>query len=523
MQASGPAHPTGSFGDQFPAVAATPQPPVEADHLGPPKRVELFDAGVSIGWLGEDAHEWCLVANPGAAVSVRSLLSAEGVLYYVTAGDTSRYLSVGGLHHSVGFYGQSGATGWTLSGDVLTSQYTDAALSYWSRADGWVYANASAGYRPLTVELHDIRISHVFVLMLENHSFDNVFAFSGISGIKVATASDSNVYQRTTYPVGHPAPTAMPTDPGHEFLDVAEQLTGLRPDDPERHWQSGQEYPAITNEGFVSNYATTTTEIVTPGAPRRPTNAEWGDVMKCFDTPRQLPVIHTLATEFAICDQWFSSVPGPTWPNRFFVHGASSVNWDDSPSGEDIKAWDAESTLGHELGLALGFTYPHGSIYDSLRASGIGYRIYQDREGNFFGGYFPQVAALKGIGATSTYGFSRFADDLLGDYQCAYTFIEPNYGDVSSGSYTGGSSQHPMDGTARGEALIKATYEALRASPLWDTSVLIITYDEHGGFYDSATPPRATPPDDGGGVPDRQHGFRFDQYGCGCPRWWCPP
>ena len=98
--------------------------------------------------------------------------------------------------------------------------------------------------------------------------------------------------------------------------------------------------------------------------------------------------------------------------------------------------------------MALGFTYPHGSIYDSLRASGIGYRIYQDREGNFFGGYFPQVAALKGIGATSTYGFSRFADDLLGDYQCAYTFIEPNYGDVSSGSYTGGSSQHPWTRTA---------------------------------------------------------------------------
>ncbi len=298
---------------------------------------------------------------------------------------------------------------------------------------------------------------------------------------------------------------------------MVEQLTGLRPTDREKHWQPGQEYPPITNEGYVSNYATTTTEIVKPGAPRLPTSGEWGDVMQCFDTQGQLPVIHRLATEFAICDQWFASVPGPTWPNRFFVHGASSVNWDDSPSGEDIKAWDVESTLGHELGLGLGFSYPHGSIYDSLKASGIGYRIYQDRVGNFFGGYFPQVAALKGIGATSTYGFSRFADDLLGDYQCAYTFIEPNYGDVSSGSYTGGSSQHPMDGTARGEALIKATYEALRASPLWDTSVLIITYDEHGGFYDSATPPRATPPDDGGAIPDKQHGFRFDQYGVRVP------
>ena len=94
----------------------------------------------------------------------------------------------------------------------------------------------------------------------------------------------------------------------------------------------------------------------------------------------------------------------------------------------------------------------------------------------------------------NTHGFSTFQSDLQGPYPYTYTFIEPNYGDVYGGSYVGGSSQHPMDGVARGEALIKATYEAIRNSPLWYRSLLIVTYDEHGGFYDSGKPGPAPNP-----------------------------
>ena len=70
------------------------------------------------------------------------------------------------------------------------------------------------------------QIAHVFVLMLENHSFDNVFAFSGIPGIEHATSANSEKYKNVRYPVSSPAPPSMPTDPGHEFLDVVEQLCG---------------------------------------------------------------------------------------------------------------------------------------------------------------------------------------------------------------------------------------------------------------------------------------------------------
>ncbi|WP_200952266.1 alkaline phosphatase family protein [Caulobacter sp. Root655] len=350
------------------------------------------------------------------------------------------------------------------------------------------------------------QVDNVFVLMLENHSFDNIFAFSGIPNITVATSANSNQYNGVTYNAGSPAPPAMPTDPGHEFSDVVEQLAG--PGTVRTPWTAYNQ--PIVNTGFVANYATTTTEITSKN-PGLPTADEYGDIMLGF-TPSQVPVIYQLATTFAICNQWHSSIPGPTWPNRFFVHGASSAGWADSPGSFQIGTWEAP--------LGGGFTYPSGaSIYDKLTAAGLQWRIYVDENGPVLGGV-PQVAALKGIVyKVNTNDFSSFASDLQGPYPYAYTFIEPNYGDVLGGSYVGGSSQHPMDSVAGGEALIKATYEAIRNSPVWERSLLIITYDEHGGFYDSVQPGAATPPGDGSpqDLSINSGGFLFDWYGVRVP------
>jgi len=349
-------------------------------------------------------------------------------------------------------------------------------------------------------------VDNVFVLMLENHSFDNIFAFSGIPGITAATRADTNSYNGVTYAAGSPAPPAMPTDPGHEFSDVVEQLCG--PGVVHTPWQPYNR--PIVNTGYVANYATTRTEI-TSNNPNLPTPAQYGDIMLCFDAPKELPVIYQLATTFAVCDHWYSSIPGPTWPNRFFVHGASSAGWADSPGTSQIVKWETPG---------LGFAYPSGSsIYDKLAAAGLKWRVYVDENGSSLGG-IPQVSALKGITyKVNTNAFSSFASDVMGPYPYTYTFIEPNYGDVFGGSYVGGSSQHPMDSPAGGEALIKATYEAIRNSPLWERSLLIITYDEHGGFYDSVKPGGATPPGDGS--PNDKSinsgGFLFDCYGVRVP------
>jgi phospholipase C len=349
------------------------------------------------------------------------------------------------------------------------------------------------------------QVDNVFVLMLENHSFDNIFALSGIPGIVGSSTQNMNEYNGVQYFCAAPAPTAMPTDPGHEFADTYEQLCGEGA--VHSPWSS---YGSPTATGFVANYATSLSELKDHNPAYLPTPNEYGDIMLCFDTPNQLPVIYQLATEFAVCDRWWSSLPGPTWPNRFFVHGASSAGWADSPGDTDIAKWETVS----------GFTYPSGaSIYDRLGDARMNWRIYVDEDGDALGG-IPQVSSLKGITyKIDTESFSGFAGDLLGPYPYPYTFIEPNYGDISGGTYVGGSSQHPMDSMAKGEALIKATYEAIRASPGWERSLLIVTYDEHGGFHDAIPPYGAPPPNDGSpqDLSINSGGFLFDQYGVRVP------
>jgi len=350
-----------------------------------------------------------------------------------------------------------------------------------------------------------VNITNVFVVMLENHSFDNMFALSGIPGITAATTASFNTYNGTNYNVGDNAPLSMPTDPGHEFLDVVEQLAG-----PGATYPSGGPYPAINNSGFAANYATTTTEGPVPAA------GEIGDVMLCYNTQSQLPVMYQLATEFAICDHWFSSLPGPTWPNRFFIHGASSNGLDHSPSTAEMIEWETVD----------GFTYPNGSIFDALNKAGIPWRIYNDDHNIYsddpgngsIAGAISLVSSIKGINLWNVHSLSGFAADLQNPYPHKYTFIEPNYGNATNGSYEGGSSEHPMDDVFGGEGLINGVYQAIRNSPLWESSLLIITYDEHGGFYDSVAPGSAPAPNDGSNSSSlNQYGFNFEQYGVRVP------
>ncbi|WP_269501155.1 alkaline phosphatase family protein [Burkholderia sp. IMCC1007] len=337
------------------------------------------------------------------------------------------------------------------------------------------------------------RIRHVFVLMLENRSFDHLFALSGIDGITAASPADSNAYGGTVHPFGGGAPDQMPTDPCHEFTDVVEQLCGAGVP-----FVKGQPYPAIDNSGFVSNYATSHSEGTPPPA------GSAGTIMQGADIRAHAPSLYALANAFVLCDRWHASVPGPTWPNRFFLHGASSAGLDHSPTREEMAGWDAFD----------GFRYPNGSIFDALGDDN--WRIYQDQSGDPLG-HVPQVASLKGVSFFDVDDLAHFEADLAAGYTARYTLIEPGYGDIVHGTYENGSSHHPMDGLRGGDQLVARVYDAIRNSPIWDSSLLVIVYDEHGGFYDSVRPGAAPPPNDGAAATLNASGFGFDVYGVRVP------
>ena len=339
-------------------------------------------------------------------------------------------------------------------------------------------------------------IEHVFVLMLENRSFDHLLGFSNLQGIDAETGGrtttdgltgrETNSYAGGVCSVGQKPPAQFQVDPAHEFQDVLEQLCGagavFHPDAP---------YPPIANSGFSSNFARTIAAKQTKES--SPLTQNVCDTLQCFN-PGSLPVLTGLAQEFAVCDSWFSSMPGPTWPNRFFALGGSSGGLDDSPTAGQIALWQT----------VTGFRFEHGTIFDRVPR----WRIYG---GNIL---FTMAHAIKGVHITDIHRYSKFEGDVNDpSYDAQLTWIEPNYGHALS-DFLGGNSQHPLDGVSGGETLIKDTYEAIRRSPLWPKSLLIITWDEHGGFYDHAIPPPAVPPGDS---PQEQnvnrHGFRFDQYG----------
>ena len=357
-------------------------------------------------------------------------------------------------------------------------------------------------------------IKHVFVLVLENRSFDHMLGVStgtvGRDGhIRLGVGTDArtgapetvdgptdqtNIHNGAVYTVRAGAPYVLPVDPPHEFADVQLQLTSTGIVD-----RSGP-YPPITLGGYVDNYGNEAAVEQNAEALADP-----GVVMSCF-TAEQLPVLSALAREFAVCDRWFSSMPGPTWPNRFFLHAATSGGLDRSPTGMEI----VRSQFG-------GYQFEHGSIFEALDGAGLDWRIYHDDP-------LPQVSALSVMDLNTMRHHYRRVDDLHDDLQerdfaAAYVFIEPNYGVLERplGDFQCGNSQHPNDDVTRGEALVKRVYEAIRQSPHWESSLLVITYDEHGGFYDHVPPPVAVPPGDVTDPANNGNGFTFGVLGARVP------
>lgn len=338
-------------------------------------------------------------------------------------------------------------------------------------------------------------IKRFVVLMLENRSFDHLFGFLKARNPKIAGLSGTEFNQKnpndaasSPVPVFRANTFVMTFDPAHEYYDVQVQLYGpLAGTDPSLPPIANPARDPAPMTGFVAN-AVHAVDF----------SGDENLVMGCFQ-PDQLPVLSTLAAEFATFNFWYSSLPGPTWPNRFFIHAATSGGLTDSPTTAQILA---------------GFSFEHDTIYERLESGGNSWCIYHDG--------LPQTAGLASLRdefinplTRNFRGMDDFLEDVRNGGLADYNFLEPRYD--TGNNYLDGNSMHPLNDIRKGEALVKEVYEALRNSPYWAETMLIVTFDEHGGFYDHQAPPPTTPPGDQSKYANPNYYFLFNRLGVRVP------
>jgi phospholipase C len=310
-------------------------------------------------------------------------------------------------------------------------------------------------------------IKHVVVLVLENHSFDQMLGslqqvYPHLDGVDPNVPRWNLDEAGTRIVQAETRETQMLHDPHHEHVDVVEQL-------------------ADGNGGFVHNFVKTY-----PGVGLKEKQAIMGYYPLDF-----LPGLHPLARSFRICDHWFSSLPGPTWPNRMFALSGTSMGSVKMPSGP------------HDLAMTRNQT--QDTIFDRLSEAARTWRVF------FYD--FPTSLLLAHQREPDRARFYSQVDTFFEmasgpeDHFPDFAVIEPKYYGLDQ------NDDHPPHNVMKAQKLIADTYNAVRSNrALWESTLLIVFYDEHGGFYDHVVPTSAIPPDD-----YAQEGYDFKRYGVRVP------
>jgi phospholipase C len=332
-------------------------------------------------------------------------------------------------------------------------------------------------------------IDHIVLLMLENRSFDHMLGFLYAAAGNVSPAGqpfdgltgrewnpDDTGAEVQVYRIqGGQADTyLMPgADPGEGYQNTNYQL--FSNDNP-----APGEVP--TNQGFVVNFKSAIASDLAKGWKDTLPGVQASQIMGMY-TPELLPILSGLAKGYAVCDAWFSSAPTMTMPNRAFALAGTSQ--------------------GHMDDHAKVFTCP--SIFGRLSDANLDWAIFGYNRDPLTRNDFSDAQNAD----DSHFGhFRDFQERAAAGTLPAFTLLEPSWSST-------GNSQHPNYNVAAGEKLIRDVYDALRKGPDWSATLLIITYDEHGGCYDHVAPPwGATPPGDG---TVGEFGFDFTRFGVRVP------
>ena len=287
-------------------------------------------------------------------------------------------------------------------------------------------------------------IEHIVVLMMENRSFDH---FLGALSLDAAYAKKAAV----------DGLKGTETNPAPDGSSVGVfKMANFTPEDPPHGWDAAHaQFNEGKNDGFVKEHA----------------GGSQDEAMGYHDRS-QIPLYYWFADNFAICDRWFSSVMGPTWPNRFYLHATTAKG-----KKNNTPILQAPRT-----------------IWDELKSKNLTAKNYAAGITNWVLGGFP-TKALNGTSSPISRFFEAAADGSLP----AFSLIDPDYL---------ASDDHPSHNILRGQAFVASVYKALAESPLWPKTLLVITYDENGGFYDHVPPPKTVDDD-----PEfEQLGFRVPTF-----------
>jgi phospholipase C len=301
------------------------------------------------------------------------------------------------------------------------------------------------------------KVDHIVVLMMENRSFDHMLGFLAIDEGRKLEGPKPGMKNRAggrDYPV-HPSTStkiSKAQDPCHGSNCVDEQIAGG------------------AMSGFAANYART--------RPTPPYKNDSPGVVMAYHTAKQLPVYAFLGDRFCVCDHWFCSVAGETFPNRCYaVAGTSRGRRNNIRGFRRLLSYSVPSFLRHldEAGVEWRW-YSHDAVPTLWMMDPL-YGLSAET----IPAYFDRRDAL---------GNRSFLERAAADDLPAVSWIDPNFVDFTVGP-AGSNDDHPPGDLHAGQKLVLDLFHALVRSKAWEKTLAIVVYDEHGGFYDHVPPPKA--------------------------------
>lgn len=325
-------------------------------------------------------------------------------------------------------------------------------------------------------------IKHVVVVMFENRSFDTM-----LGGLYTNGSSPTHFLPAVSAERpfdGLKAGLSNPTRAGGTIAATIPASTATLPDpDPQETFANvriqllGNAAGAAPMSAFVQDYETTST-------------TDASQVMQCH-SPDQLKVLSTLAREYAVSDAWFASVPSQTWPNRAFAHAGTSNGHVDNGSPPDPFDWQVRTIFNVLSDVDVSWAvYSAAIVAPSLTLT-----------------MFPTLWDPKYKANFQRFG--NFVSACQNNTLPQYSFIEPRF-------LLDPNDQHPPHDVYAGESFLYDIWNAVSTSPAWPETLLVITYDEHGGTYDHVLPPANAVAPDAASNPGDQN-FAFDSFGVRVP------